>query len=214
MSNTWNILSLPPSSFFAVGYRDFAWTSSYSILYVDNPVSVYSLKKTPALSVEHFPTFESVFIYFFVKGRHRFQLHWWRQGLRSQSGRCWQRSALVNCQAHVPVDALNWCWQLLSPLLFSALTQFFQIFPEYQSNEFYATGEVRFCHFRFSLTCLFVHVNINNPATCSLTRGSTFLPFPTTSTKTTPLPKWRSTLSEWQSVTDSVIQKRFVNGLI
>lgn len=107
-----------------------------------------------------------------------------------------------------------WCLQLFSPLLFSALTQFFQIFPEYQSNEFYATGEVRLCHFRFSFTCLFVPVNINNPSTCSLTRGSTFLPFPTTFTKTTPLPKWRSTSSEWQSVTDSVIQKRFVNGLI
>lgn len=25
----------------------------------------------------------------------------------------------------------------------SALTQFFQIFPEYQANDFYATGEVR-----------------------------------------------------------------------
>lgn len=32
----------------------------------------------------------------------------------------------------------------------SALTQFFQIFPEYQSNEFYATGEVCFFFFFFN----------------------------------------------------------------
>lgn len=33
--------------FFAVGLRDYAWTSSYSILYVDNPVSIYALPKLP-----------------------------------------------------------------------------------------------------------------------------------------------------------------------
>lgn len=36
----------------------------------------------------------------------------------------------------------------ISPLK-SALIQFFQIFPEYQSNEFYATGEVWFFGFFF-----------------------------------------------------------------
>lgn len=95
-----------------------------------------------------------------------------------------------------------------SPLLFSALTQFFQIFPEYQSNEFYATGEVRFHQLSFHLPCLFL--SIINPLTCSPTQASTFLLFPTTSTKTTPLPKWRSTSLEWRLVTDSVIPKRFV----
>lgn len=62
------------------------------------------------------------------------------------------------------------CLQLFSPRLFSALTQFFQIFPEYQSNEFYATGEVRFCHFSFFLACSFLHLNINTP-TPAVLRG-------------------------------------------
>lgn len=106
----------------------------------------------------------------------------------------------------------RWCLEQFSSLLFSALTQFFQIFPEYQSNEFYATGEVRFRRFRFHLSYLFL--NIINPSACSLTQGSTFPLFPTTSTKTTPLPKWRSTSLEWRLVTDSVIQKRFVHHQI
>lgn len=43
---------------------------------------------------------------------------------------------------------------LTYPFLFlfkSALTQFFQLFPEYQSNEFYATGEVSFSFNLFTL---------------------------------------------------------------
>lgn len=32
---------------FAVGLRDFAWTSGYSVLYIDNPVSTYNLPKLP-----------------------------------------------------------------------------------------------------------------------------------------------------------------------
>nr|ABF22393.1 carboxypeptidase vitellogenic-like [Takifugu rubripes] len=69
-----------------VGFRDFAWTSSYSILYVDNPVGTgFSF---------------------------------------TDDDRGFARN-----QDDVGRD------------LHCALTQFFQIFPEYQLNEFYATGE-------------------------------------------------------------------------
>uniref|UniRef100_G3NZR7 Probable serine carboxypeptidase CPVL n=1 Tax=Gasterosteus aculeatus aculeatus TaxID=481459 RepID=G3NZR7_GASAC len=69
-----------------VGLRDYAWTSRYSVLYIDNPVGTgFSFTNDD-------------------KG-------------------------FAQNQDDVGRD------------LYSALTQFFQIFPEYQSNEFYATGE-------------------------------------------------------------------------
>lgn len=40
----------------------------------------------------------------------------------------------------------------------------------------------------------------------SLTQESMFLPFLTTSIKTTPVPRWKSTLRGWRSVMGSVIQ--------
>lgn len=51
---------------------------------------------------------------------------------------------LVHVKAHMNAVVLSpgVCDSFLL-FFFSALTQFFQIFPEYQSNEFYATGEVR-----------------------------------------------------------------------
>ncbi|KAF7669426.1 hypothetical protein LDENG_00186620 [Lucifuga dentata] len=69
-----------------VGYRDYPWTSRYSVLYIDNPVGTgFSFTDD-------------------------------------------DRGYAQN-QDDVGRD------------LYSALTQFFQMFPEYQSNEFYATGE-------------------------------------------------------------------------
>uniref|UniRef100_A0A672I3B6 Probable serine carboxypeptidase CPVL n=1 Tax=Salarias fasciatus TaxID=181472 RepID=A0A672I3B6_SALFA len=69
-----------------VGLRDYAWTSRYSVLYIDNPVGTgFSFTDDD-------------------KG-------------------------FAQNQDDVGRD------------LYSALTQFFQIFPEYQSNDFYATGE-------------------------------------------------------------------------
>ncbi|XP_076004674.1 putative serine carboxypeptidase CPVL isoform X2 [Genypterus blacodes] len=69
-----------------VGFRDFAWTSRYSVLYIDNPVGTG---------------------FSFTDDDRGF----------------------AQDQDDVGRD------------LYSALTQFFQMFPEFQSNEFYATGE-------------------------------------------------------------------------
>uniref|UniRef100_A0A671UUI7 Probable serine carboxypeptidase CPVL n=1 Tax=Sparus aurata TaxID=8175 RepID=A0A671UUI7_SPAAU len=69
-----------------VGMRDYAWTSRYSVLYIDNPVGTG---------------------FSFTEDDRGF----------------------AQDQDDVGRD------------LYSALTQFFQIFPEYQSNDFYATGE-------------------------------------------------------------------------
>ncbi|KAI3360949.1 hypothetical protein L3Q82_013157, partial [Scortum barcoo] len=69
-----------------IGLRDYAWTSRYSVLYIDNPVGTG---------------------FSFTDDDRGFAQN----------------------QDDVGRD------------LYSALTQFFQIFPEYQSNEFYATGE-------------------------------------------------------------------------
>ncbi|XP_034144526.1 probable serine carboxypeptidase CPVL [Esox lucius] len=69
-----------------VGYREFPWTSRYSVLYIDNPVGTG---------------------FSFTDDDNGFAQN----------------------QDDVGRD------------LYSALTQFFQIFPEYQSNPFYATGE-------------------------------------------------------------------------
>ncbi|XP_073341052.1 probable serine carboxypeptidase CPVL [Pagrus major] len=69
-----------------VGMRDYAWTSRYSVLYIDNPVGTG---------------------FSFTDDDRGFAQN----------------------QDDVGRD------------LYSALTQFFQIFPEYQSNDFYATGE-------------------------------------------------------------------------
>ncbi|KAG8556327.1 hypothetical protein GDO81_018029 [Engystomops pustulosus] len=67
-------------------HREFSWTNTYSVLYIDNPVGTgFSFTRD-------------------------------------------DRGYVVN-QDDVGRD------------LYSALTQFFQIFPEYQKNEFYATGE-------------------------------------------------------------------------
>lgn len=69
-----------------VGFREYAWTTRYSVLYIDNPVGTgFSFTDD-------------------------------------------DRGYAQN-QDDVGRD------------LYSALTQFFQIFPEYQSNDFYATGE-------------------------------------------------------------------------
>ncbi|XP_030014859.1 putative serine carboxypeptidase CPVL [Sphaeramia orbicularis] len=69
-----------------VGLRDFAWTTRYSVLYIDNPVGTgFSFTDDD-------------------KG-------------------------FAQNQDDVGRD------------LYSALTQFFQMFPEYQANDFYATGE-------------------------------------------------------------------------
>uniref|UniRef100_A0A8C5GN16 Probable serine carboxypeptidase CPVL n=1 Tax=Gouania willdenowi TaxID=441366 RepID=A0A8C5GN16_GOUWI len=68
-----------------VGMRDYAWTSRYSVLYIDNPVGTgFSFTDD---------------------------------------------GGFAQNQDDVGRD------------LYSALTQFFQIFPEYQSSDFYATGE-------------------------------------------------------------------------
>ncbi|XP_031667943.1 putative serine carboxypeptidase CPVL [Oncorhynchus kisutch] len=69
-----------------VGYRDYPWTSRYSVLYIDNPVGTG---------------------FSFTDDDRGFAQN----------------------QDDVGRD------------LYSALTQFFQIFSEYQSNDFYATGE-------------------------------------------------------------------------
>ncbi|XP_017281911.1 probable serine carboxypeptidase CPVL [Kryptolebias marmoratus] len=69
-----------------VGMRDFAWTSRYSVLYIDNPVGTG---------------------FSFTDDDRGF----------------------AQDQDDVGRD------------LYSALTQFFQLFPEYQSSDFYATGE-------------------------------------------------------------------------
>ncbi|XP_029602596.1 putative serine carboxypeptidase CPVL [Salmo trutta] len=69
-----------------VGYRDYPWTSRYSVLYIDNPVGTG---------------------FSFTDDERGFAQN----------------------QDDVGRD------------LYSALTQFFQIFSEYQSNDFYATGE-------------------------------------------------------------------------
>uniref|UniRef100_A0A3Q1HS57 Carboxypeptidase vitellogenic like n=1 Tax=Acanthochromis polyacanthus TaxID=80966 RepID=A0A3Q1HS57_9TELE len=69
-----------------VGLRDYAWTTRYSVLYIDNPVGTG---------------------FSFTDDDRGFAQN----------------------QDDVGRD------------LYSALTQFFQIFPEYQSNDFYATGE-------------------------------------------------------------------------
>ncbi|XP_047455250.1 probable serine carboxypeptidase CPVL [Mugil cephalus] len=69
-----------------VGLRDYAWTSKYSVLYIDSPVGTgFSFTDNDAGYAQN--------------------------------------------QDDVGRD------------LYSALTQFFQIFPDYQSNDFYATGE-------------------------------------------------------------------------
>uniref|UniRef100_A0A7N8YKN6 Probable serine carboxypeptidase CPVL n=1 Tax=Mastacembelus armatus TaxID=205130 RepID=A0A7N8YKN6_9TELE len=69
-----------------VGLRDYAWTTRYSVLYIDNPVGTG---------------------FSFTEDDRGFAQN----------------------QDDVGRD------------LYSALTQFFQLFPEYQANEFYATGE-------------------------------------------------------------------------
>ncbi|KAM3873372.1 putative serine carboxypeptidase CPVL [Diretmus argenteus] len=69
-----------------VSFREYAWTSRYSVVYIDNPVGTG---------------------FSFTDDDRGFAQN----------------------QDDVGRD------------LYSALTQFFQIFPEYQSNEFYATGE-------------------------------------------------------------------------
>lgn len=49
---------------------------------------------------------------------------------------------------------------------------------------------------------------------CSLMQGSMFLPFLTTSIKTTPVPRWKSTLRGWLLVMGSAIQKWCVSHIV
>lgn len=51
--------------------------------------------------------------------------------------------ALLPCRAKRLFFTCLLCLRRFSLFFQSALTQFFQIFPEYQANDFYATGEVR-----------------------------------------------------------------------
>lgn len=159
---------------FAVGLRDYAWTSRYNVLYIDNPVrmtlffphtkshrwntgSKLAVFKCDYLQTSHWG---SVFLFCFLsRGGNRVQLHRRWQRFCSEPGWRWQRPVQVKHRPppYTPSSChfnCSHCFNFTSiACVFfpfqSALTQFFQIFPEYQSNEFYATGEVCFTIFYF-----------------------------------------------------------------
>lgn len=171
---------------FAVGLRDYAWTSRYNVLYIDNPVRMTVFfphtkshrwntgSKLAVFKCDWLFADESLRKCFFVlfcflsQGGNRVQLHRRWQRFCSEPGRRRQRPVQVKHRPppHTPSCHFNCspCFNFTSfACVFfpfqSALTQFFQIFPEYQSNEFYATGEV--CYTVFFLNFLFS--NFINP---------------------------------------------------
>lgn len=147
---------------FAVGLRDYAWTTRYSVLYIDNPVSVVYIKLhethirflslSDILSYTHDDLQDKTLrenIYFSRLEQVSASLMMTKVLLRTRmmlAEICTGKMLLSNSnviESHKCVLYTNSF--IISIFLLSALTQFFQIFPEYQSNEFYATGEASFC---------------------------------------------------------------------
>ncbi len=134
------------------------------------------------------------------------EFHWGWPRICPKPGWCgqrlvqvqWQKCTVYLRQSEVYVIYISY----LCPLR-SALTQFFQIFSEFQSNPFYATGEVRkrtsfwIDTIRILLSCTVKILLLTIFKIHSHMQESMFQQLATTSTRTIPLPKWRSTSKEW-----------------
>lgn len=77
----------------AVALRDYAWTSRYSVLYIDNPVGLANPRTLSGdvswISLREFVCLSS------SRGGNRVQLHGGWQRLRSEPGWCWSRPVQV-----------------------------------------------------------------------------------------------------------------------
>ena len=114
-------------SVFAVGLRDYAWTTRYSVLYIDNPVCTHTfhsrlLGSPDCYSYRDLP-WQILKSVLFSPGGNRFQLHWRRQGFCSESGR--RRPGPVQVKPPPPQTGSfcnfsvvgYWLWLFLSLLL-------------------------------------------------------------------------------------------------
>lgn len=113
----WNVISLPWLCFFFFLQLD--WGITRGLLVIPSCMLTIQWVFMPCQNShcvhETFLTFKTVF----SKGRNRFQLYRWWQRFRSKSGWRWQRSALVKCQAYIPVVVVLSAGVWNSFLLFS-----------------------------------------------------------------------------------------------
>lgn len=210
---------------FAVSLRDYAWTSRYSVLYIDNPVRYVPTAGTlTGWRLAACETFMSISLSCFLlsllaffsspRGGNRVQLHWGWQRLCKEPGWCWPRPVQVKHRLPAPAESRKAPVLILPPLFVFLCFQ--KVLWHSSSKSSLSTRPMTFmqparCVSGLHSTATTSKIRLNQCGSLALsfpqysrTPGSTFQLFLITSIRTTPPPKWRSTWSAWRLATACV----------
>ncbi|OBS66052.1 hypothetical protein A6R68_05408 [Neotoma lepida] len=121
--------------------RDFPWTTTLSMLYIDNPVGTgFSFTDNlQGYAISEIDVAQNLYRmqYYLLRTKTMHQRN------AQPSASFFQTEGMLPAgEAQQPATLSHFSTQSRCPLFHSALVQFFKLFPEYAKNEFYITGEV------------------------------------------------------------------------